>query len=130
MSITIIAIATFLLGYFLHLFLMIDKAVRDTGNPASSRWILIKQNAGVLAVRFFFSILIYAVVRTHPQLLATLAGYIGINPSSSWLGQLTLITNIPLSGVFGYEVDSLLAYIPFLKNEVPQFPAPDAKTKP
>jgi hypothetical protein len=115
-----LAFGAFVAGYFIHLYLKIDEAVRDKSNPANSRWGLIKQNAAVLLARFFFSAVAYGFVRSHPELLSTLAGYANIPVAI--LGQLTLVTNIPLSGVFGYEVDSLLGYIPGLKNQVPQFP--------
>jgi len=124
---TALTILAFVLGYFIHLFLKVDEAVRSKNNPADSRWVLIKQNAAVLLARFFFASIVFWVVRSHPELLTTLAGYIGLGSYlGAQSGQLTLVTNIPLAAIFGYEADSLLAYIPVLQNQVPQFPTPPA----
>lgn len=118
MSTLILIYVMFLLGYLLHMMLQVDAIVRAKNNAAYSRLVVLKQNAVVLLSRLFLSFLFFAFLRSYPQFLSTVLGWVGI-PSignsitavfASWFG----------AGMFGYMVDSILAFVPYLKNQVPQ----------
>jgi hypothetical protein len=105
----------FVIGYILHAGLQIDAIVRSDGNGACSRMQAISQNGIVLAARFFLSILVLAVLKTHPEYLGAILGFAGISMSnvvivtSSWV----------FAGGWGFTVDTFMTFIPVFKNFVP-----------
>jgi hypothetical protein len=105
----------FFIGYLLHMGLQIDAVVRAKNNAAVSRITVIEQNAFVLPSRLFASFLLLVVLRNHPEYLGPVLGFAGITVSSiaiatsSWL----------FAGGWGYIVDSIMTFIPVLKNFVP-----------
>jgi hypothetical protein len=110
----------FFLGYALHMMLQIDAQVKAKNNAAYSRLTVLKQNAFVILGRLGISLVLFWVVRHFPSALSVLLGYIGITineSSSSFI--MTLAMSAPGSWMFGYVVDSLLTFIPVLKNYVP-----------
>jgi hypothetical protein len=108
----------FFVGYALHMMLQVDAVVRAKNNAAISRFVVLKQNAVVILSRLFISAIVYWFMRNNPASLETLLGYIGITVSPA-IGGAIGSSSWGVAGMFGYMVDSILTFIPFLKNYVP-----------
>jgi len=106
----------FLVGYVLHMMLQVDAVVRARNNAAASRFLVLKQNVFVLLSRLFISFITLVVLRAHPEYLGSILGFAGITTSSVDIATSTWI----FSGAWGYMVDSVMTFIPILKNYVPQ----------
>jgi hypothetical protein len=119
MTTLIVVYVMFFAGYTLHMMLQVDAIVRAKNNAAYSRTSVLKQNAFVLSARLFISFLVFWFIRNNPQFLTTLLSYIGITLSPG-IGDAISASSWGVAGMFGYIVDSVLAFIPFLKNYVPQ----------
>lgn len=105
----------FLIGYLLHMGLQIDAVVRASNNGAVSRLAVITRNVFVLLSRLFVSFLLLVVLREHPEYLAPILGFAGITALSISIATSTWI----FAGGWGYVVDSIMTFIPILKNYVP-----------
>ncbi len=105
----------FVVGYMLHALAQVDAIARSQNNAATSRIAIIGENWIRLACRFFISLLAFLFVWYHPELIT----YLGVSPSSTISTILALPMSAPVAGAFGFAVDSLLAFIPGLKNFVP-----------
>lgn len=112
-------IILFVIGYMLHVGLQVDAIARAKNNPLNLRRQILKQNGIRLAARFFASLLIFFGVWKNPSLIPTIFSYAGINLNATATAILTLPMSGPLAGMMGLGVDSILAYIPGLKNIVP-----------
>jgi hypothetical protein len=126
----ILIYAFFFVGYLLHMLLQVRAQVAAKNNGATSMLQVLKDSVFKLLARLGFSLVLFWYIRLHPEMLTKLLNLVGISLSGS-LGELfTLPLNAPLSWVFGYEVDSLLAFIPVLKNIVPQLDFQDHREPP
>lgn len=110
------AYTLFVVGYLLHMMLQIDAIVRAKNNAAFSRWTTINQNLFPLLARFFISLLVLVFLRSNPQYLAALLSLIGIPATNVVISTQSAL----FAGAYGYCADSILAFIPWLKNQVPQ----------
>ena len=112
-------VAVFVVGYAVHVLMQIDAVARAKNNPINSRLQILEQNWIRLLGRFFTSFLVFTGFWQHPSAIATLIGYTGATLPPNLVAVLTLPMNLWFAGVWGYGVDSLLAYIPILKNLSP-----------
>ena len=110
----------FFIGFLLHVGLQVDAIARSKNNPANTHWAVVKQNSITLAARFFVSFLIFLYVWGNPSTLPTIIGYFGITLSPNAIAIMTLPMSPEVAGMEGFFVDSLLAFVPFLKNALPQ----------
>lgn len=108
----------FFVGYFLHMMLQVDAQVRAKNNAAASRLTVLKQNVFVLASRFFVSLIILQILKTHPEYLGPFLNLVGAGaiPVAAVTG---ILSSWIFSGLFGYTIDSLLTFVPLLKNSIP-----------
>lgn len=51
--------------------------------------------------------------------MPVILGYFGITLSPNAIAIMTLPMSPPVAGIMGFAVDSLLAYVPILKNALP-----------
>src|SRR5208282_3958091 len=109
----------FLIGYLVHAGLQIDAIARAKNNPINLRRKVIEQNWIRLSARFFVSLMIFLYVWHNPSMVPSVIGFFGIQLSTNAIAILTLPMSPPVSGVMGFAADSLLAYIPLLKNALP-----------
>jgi hypothetical protein len=110
---------TFLIGHFLHGGLQVDAVARSETNQISSRWFIVQQNIFRLSARFFVSLMVFLYIWSSPSTVPTVLGYIGVTLSENMIAVLTLPMNPPVAGMMGFAMDTLLAYIPWLKNQLP-----------
>lgn len=109
----------FNVGHLLHVGLQVDAITRSETNTIDSRWFVVHQNAFRLAARYFVSLMIFLFAWNHPGALPALLGYMGVSVSENFKGILTLPISAPLAGMIGFSIDSLLTYVPWLKNQLP-----------
>lgn len=121
----ILIYSMFFLGYVLHMMLQVDAIVRAKNNAAVSRWCVLRENVFVLSARLFISTILFWFIKAHPQFLNTLLGYVGITLSPG-VGEAVSDSSWGVAGMFGYMIDSVLAFVPFLKNYVPPLNGGDA----
>jgi len=112
-------VALFVVGYLLHAGLQVDAIARAKNNPLNSRMHVIAQNWIRMAARLFVSLMLFLWAWHNPSLVPTLLGYFGISLGAGAVAILTIPMSPPVSGIFGFASDSLLAYIPILKNALP-----------
>ena len=120
----------FFCGYAIHLMLQVDAIVRAKNNTAVSRLTVLLENWPRLAGRLLFSFIVFYEIRQHPQFLASLLNAMGITLGGTVGDVFSVPLNAPLSAGFGYVVDSMLAFIPLLRNVVPQLDAATSNNKP
>jgi hypothetical protein len=112
-------IVLFVLGYLLHVGLQIGAVARAKNNPTNSRLQILEQNMFRFAARFFVSLMAFLFLWHNPSAVPSLLGVFGISVGTTATAILTLPISQPIAGMFGFFADSLLAYIPFLKNALP-----------
>jgi len=122
----------FALGYLLHAALEIDKIARanppTTGFKAwlAARAQIFLQNWIRLAARFFISVCLFLYLWHNPAAVPSLLASLGVTLGTTGTAILTLPIVPPIAGIFGFFADSLLGYLPFLKNALPPVDGPDA----
>ncbi len=109
----------FVIGYILHVGLQADSIVRSKENIVTSRWFVVQQNAWRLAARFFYALCIFIFFWRNPSMIPAALAYLGYTPGPTIMAILTLPMSPPISGMLGFNIDSLLAFIPKLKNVLP-----------
>lgn len=109
----------FLIGYALHLGLQVDAIRRSKTNEAQTRWLVVKQNDWRLASRFFISIVLFQYALTSPGSLIAILGYLGVQTTTGADGLAKIPMNSALAGMIGWSIDSVLAFIPWFKNQLP-----------
>jgi hypothetical protein len=112
-------VVVFLIGYLLHVGLQVDAVARSETNKISSRWFIVQQNIFRLAARFFVSLMIFIYVWKSPATVPTVLGYLGVTLSENMIAVMTLPMNPQVAGMMGFAIDTFLAYIPWLKNQLP-----------
>jgi len=105
----------FFVGYALHAALQVDAQVRSSANSATTRVSVLKSNVFVILMRLFISALVLALLRGYPQYLAPLLSFAGVTTTSFAVSTSSEI----FAAAWGVVGDSLLTFIPFLKNYVP-----------
>jgi heme/copper-type cytochrome/quinol oxidase subunit 2 len=116
----------FLAGYVIHFLLQVEVKVRANNNKAKSRVQLLKDNLLRIIARFFVSAMIFGIVWTHPTVLVSLLGYLGVNVTGGFADVLSLPMNVFTSGLWGFGIDSALAYIPYFSTIAPPLDIPSA----
>lgn len=107
-------------GYSLHVLAQVDGIVRAKNNAAVSRLTVLKERWVVFLIRAFVSCCLFWLF-----LLGGLPNLLGIfkMETPGWLLDLSAVMNSqagpPVAGLIGYGIDSMLAYIPFLKSYIP-----------
>lgn len=109
----------FLIGYLLHVGLQVDAIVRSETNEITSRWFVVQQNALRLAARFFVSLMGFLYIWNYPSTVPVVLGYMGVSLSGNAIAIMTMPINPPVAGFMGFAVDTFLAYVPWLKNQLP-----------
>lgn len=109
----------FVVGYLVHALAQIDAAARAKNNAITSRMRIIDLNWIRLLSRFFFSLMIFLGVWANPTVLSTLAGYFGVTLSQNAIAIMTLPMSVWTAGLWGFGIDSALAFVPVLKNALP-----------
>jgi hypothetical protein len=112
-------VTTFIVGFLIHAGLQVNAIAKAKNNPLNTEWAVIKQNWITLAARFFVSLLLFIYVWNNPSTLPTVIWYFGVTLSANTIAILTLPMSPEVAGIMGFSVDSLLAYIPYLKNALP-----------
>lgn len=110
----------YFIGQCFHILLQADAVARSKNNPISTRWGVIRQNAIAMAARVFVCWLLFVLIWDNPTALSGFFEWIGISISPRMQEILNLPMNVPLAGVYGMFSDSLLGYIPFMKNALPK----------
>lgn len=111
--------AMFLIGHLMHAGLQVDAIARSKTNPVTSRWFIVQQNSFRLAARFFVSLMAFLFLWNTPDAVPTILGYLGVTVSENVTAIMTLPMNPPIAGIMGFSVDTLLAYVPWLSNQLP-----------
>jgi 4-hydroxybenzoate polyprenyltransferase len=109
----------FFVGYTVHVLVQIDDLVRDKTNGATSRVRVFKMNSIRIIGRLWWNFIIFGIIWRYPSLIPTGIGLLGVNVSPNVAAVLTLPMNVWFAGGWGYGLDSLLSYIPKLRNVVP-----------
>ncbi len=113
-------VAIFVVGYLIHALMQVDAIARSNTNPVESRSMIIRENSIRLLARFFVSLMAFLYVWHNPATIPTVLGYIpGVSLSDNVVSLMTLPMSPPVSGILGFFFDSLLAYVPVLKNALP-----------
>ncbi len=110
--------ASFVMGYFLHVWLQVNSIVRATPDEITTNFV-VSQNAPRLAVRFFISMMAFLVIWGNPSSVPAILKYVGLSLSDDAVALLTLPMNIPIAGGLGVFIDVLLGFVPMLKNALP-----------
>lgn len=112
-------VSMFAVGYLIHMLLQVDAVARSKNNPTNLRMKVIEQNWIRLLARFFISLLGFLWIWHNPSMAPTILGYFGVNLSANAIAIMTLPISPTIAGMFGFAIDSLLAYVPILKNALP-----------
>lgn len=112
-------VVLFLIGYLLHVGLQVDAIARAKGNLPNARRKIFEQSWIRMAFRLFVSLMIFIYVWHEPAAIPKLLGYFGISPNETVTAILTVPMSPPVAGLFGCFWDTVLAFIPGLKNAVP-----------
>lgn len=116
---TILIWTLFIAGYLIHALLQIDAVARAKNNPINSRWHVIAQNWPRLLARFFVSGIGFWILWANGSAFPSFLGYFGITLSPTAVSIVSLPMTPAIAGMWGFFVDSALAYVPFLKNAIP-----------
>ena len=118
----------FVIGWMIHAALQIDAVARAKNNPTNSRVGVVAQNWIRLLGRFFVALMIFSWFWHNPSAVPGLLQALGITLGTTAAAVLTLPISQPVAGMFGFFGDSALAYIPVLKNALPDpsLSTPDA----
>jgi hypothetical protein len=115
--------ATFIVALLLHSLLNVDdiarKTLRSRAAVFEDAWIRI-------FYRWGFCIGFFGLLWLYPEILTKLFGIFGIQIGGDESAVFSLPMNIPLALLYGLVSDSILGYIPILKNQLP--PISDAST--
>lgn len=106
-------------GYIMHVLYQVNAAATAKNNPINSRLKILQNSSIQIVVRFFINAILFGLVWHYPSVLASGLGDVGVNLSPNMTAILTLPMNPLIAGGYGYCMDSLLAFIPILKNAVP-----------
>jgi len=108
------------IGAALHVLLQADATARAKNNPLMTWVAVIKQNAIRMAARTFVGTLLFAYVWSNPTSIKDVLGHVGVTfgPQMDWLVALPM--SWPLAGLYGFFTDTILAFIPGLKNALPE----------
>lgn len=109
----------FMIGWMIHAALQIDAVARAKNNPTNSRVGVVAQNWIRLLARFFVALMIFSWFWHNPSAVPGLLQALGITLGTTAAAVLTLPISQPVAGMFGFFGDSALAYIPILKNALP-----------
>lgn len=108
------------LGYSLHVLAQVNAIVVAKNNAAKERFKVLTDRWPVFLIRAFISSCVFWVFLDGglPDLLTALK-----TETPGWLSSLSAVMNSqagpPVAGLIGYGIDSMLAYIPFLKSYIP-----------
>lgn len=108
------------IGYALHVLAQVDAIVRAKNNAAVSRLTVLKERWTVFLIRAFISSCLFWIFLDGglPDLLMAFK-----MEAPGWLLALSAVINSqagpPVAGLIGYGIDSMLAYVPFLKSYIP-----------
>jgi hypothetical protein len=109
----------FAVGYLMHVLYQVNAAATAKNNPINSRLTILRNSSIQIVVRFFMNVLLFGLIWHYPSVIASGLGDVGVNLSPNMTAILTLPMNPLIAGGWGYCIDSLLAFIPLLKNAVP-----------
>lgn len=119
----------FVVGYLIHMLLQADSIARAANNPLNTKFAVIKQNWPRMLARLFVSFLLFAWAWKNPSAVPSVLGFFGVTISANATAILTIPISPPVAGIFGFAVDSLLAYVPLLKNALPPVEMKQSETK-
>ncbi len=111
--------AMFVVGYVMHVLAQAYAASVAPNNPIKSPVKIIQNSSIQIVVRFFLNAILFGLIWHYPSIVASALSGVGVNLSSNAIAILTLPMNPLIAAGFGYGLDSLLAFIPILKNVVP-----------
>lgn len=109
----------FVIGYLLHAAIQIDALARSDMNQFKERWVIAEQNMFRLASRFFVSLMSFLFLWHYPAMVPKIVTMLGFNLSENAIAVMTIPMNPPVAGMMGFAVDTLLTYVPWLKNQLP-----------
>ena len=116
----------FAIGYLIHAGLQVDAVARARNNPLNSRFDIIGQNWIRLVARFFISLMLFLGLWHNPGMIPSALGYVGMYASPGLVAFITLPIVPWTSGIFGFCADTVLTYLPVLKNALPAVEATQA----
>lgn len=117
---TAIKLVMYFIGQALHIALQADAVVRAKNNTTATYGSFLRMNAIRLAWRMFVCTLIFVFWWNNPTTIVDLFGYIGWSIPERIAHFLSLPMSGATAGFFGLGCDSVLSFIPGLKNLVPK----------
>ena len=119
MGLTVGCWICYLIGTLLHAGLQIAAIANAHKQPWVETFRAVLLN---LAARVFVATMVLMLLGQYPAALSNLIKLIGWEPSNT-----SLYMSAPMAGIFGYAFDNVLAFIPFLKSQVPSLDPPGDK---
>jgi hypothetical protein len=117
---TMAKLGAYTVGQILHVALQADAVRRARNNGTASYRDFFRLNGVRLSARTFLCSMIFIFWWNNPTSLVDVLGYIGWNIPDKIAHLISLPLTVPTSGIFGLASDSILSFIPGLKNAVPQ----------
>lgn len=112
----------FLIGQLIHIMAQIESVVRSKATPVTlTRTEVLNDRLPAFLIRGFITTCLFWIFLGGglPDLLIAFKV-----ETPGWLLALSAVINSqagpPLAGIIGFSIDSMLAYVPFLKSYVPE----------
>jgi hypothetical protein len=111
-----VIVSLFLCGYAIHALVQVDAIARAKN---AKRWPIIAENWIRILARGFVSLMLFSGLWYNPSVIAAGIKAIGI-PAGSTVSAILTVPIVPwTAGLFGFCIDSVLSFIPWLKNVLP-----------
>lgn len=115
----ILVVLAYWIGHVAHVVAQADSIVRAQNNDMESRLEVIKANAARLAVRAVFAFAGFLLVWQYPNTIPFALEAIGFQLTPTIERFLTIPINPPAAFFIGFFADTVVAFIPRLKNQLP-----------
>lgn len=114
----------FVIGYIVHALAQVDAIARAKNNLANSRLNIIKENWIPLVVRLFVSFIAFGMFwHNQAAMVGRVQGYFHLADDSVILALMNLPVVPVTAGGWGFAVDALLGFVPYVKTIVPPIEA-------
>ena len=110
---------SFVLGYLCHVLWQVNAAAKAPNNGETSPLKIIQSNSIAIFVRFVLSGAAFDILWRYPSFIPKGLGLLGMNVSDGVASVLTWPMVPVFALLYGYAMDSILAFIPKLKNYIP-----------